>query len=289
MPKPSRKRQSSIRAAIRPNAGAQQKRTSMRGSRSANSTPLFNGMARPGMSLDVSDMNDLPGDSPSPIELPPMPPPAHPPQPTSPLEREFTSVNASVMSVPSNAAASNPAMTPVTPASIMNLGRLGINSGFGPPGGAQEQGTSKRKDSTGRTKASSKSSAFAEPARATRSADKAASVPLISPSLKPIRPGQYPRAENPSTGTEILLPAGNGPVAPTSPAPSTTQPIVQFRKSSHKAAEQKRRDSLKTTFDDLRVLLPPIPLPSEDEPILPGAMPPRGPPEGQRGGPESRR
>jgi Helix-loop-helix DNA-binding domain len=62
-----------------------------------------------------------------------------------------------------------------------------------------------------------------------------------------------------------------------------------LRKSSHKAAEQKRRDSLKTTFDDLRTLLPPIPLPTEegypDEPILPGAMPPRGPPRGNAGGP----
>lgn len=71
----------------------------------------------------------------------------------------------------------------------------------------------------------------------------------------------------------------------TTPSPSATQPIMQFRKSSHKAAEQKRRDSLKTSFDDLRILLPPIPLPSEDEPILPGAMPPRGPPKGSAEGP----
>lgn len=67
------------------------------------------------------------------------------------------------------------------------------------------------------------------------------------------------------------------------------QPPLQVRKTSHKAAEQKRRDSLKTSFDDLRVLLPPIPLPSEDgfpdEPILPGAMPPRGPPKGNVDGP----
>lgn len=51
------------------------------------------------------------------------------------------------------------------------------------------------------------------------------------------------------------------------------------KKSTHKDAEQKRRDSLKTSFDDLRTLLPPIPSPSdESEPLLPGAMPPRGPP-----------
>jgi hypothetical protein len=70
---------------------------------------------------------------------------------------------------------------------------------------------------------------------------------------------------------------------------SSSLPSPVLRKTSHKAAEQKRRDSLKTTFDDLRTLLPPIPLRSEegfpDEPILPGAMPPRGPPRGNTDGP----
>ena len=64
--------------------------------------------------------------------------------------------------------------------------------------------------------------------------------------------------------------------------------MPQTRKS-HKDAEQKRRDSLKTAYDDLRLLLPPIPLPSNDnfpdEPILPGALPPRGPPKAGGDGP----
>ena len=62
-----------------------------------------------------------------------------------------------------------------------------------------------------------------------------------------------------------------------------------IKKTSHKDAEQKRRDSLKTSFDDLRLLLPPVPLPSEEaglEPVLPGAMPPRGPPR-PGGGPNT--
>jgi len=69
------------------------------------------------------------------------------------------------------------------------------------------------------------------------------------------------------------------------------QPVVQIRKTSHKAAEQKRRDSLKTTFDDLRGLLPPIPLPSDDNfpdeqrVLPPGALPPRGPPKAGADGP----
>jgi len=68
-----------------------------------------------------------------------------------------------------------------------------------------------------------------------------------------------------------------------------SQPPVVIKKTSHKDAEQKRRDSLKTSFDDLRLLLPPIPLPSEEgnpEPLLPGAMPPRGPPR-PGGGPNT--
>lgn len=177
VPRPSRKRQSTFHAAMRQGASSQPKQSSMRGSRSANSTPLFNGLARPLMGMDIA------GDSPSPIELPPMPPPTNPSQPGS----ELTSP---VMTVPSNTTASASAMTPVTPASIMNLGRLGINSALAPPSRAQEQVLHTRKDGNGRARAASKSAAFAEPGRATWSTDNAVSVPLTSPSLKPIRPGE---------------------------------------------------------------------------------------------------
>ena len=87
--------------------------------------------------------------------------------------------------------------------------------------------------------------------------------------------------------TDPYASAGNVYTSTTLASSSLASPVL--RKSSHKAAEQKRRDSLKTTFDDLRTLLPPIPLPTEegfpDEPILPGAMPPRGPPRGNADGP----
>lgn len=66
-------------------------------------------------------------------------------------------------------------------------------------------------------------------------------------------------------------------------------PPAPITRKSHKDAEQKRRDSLKMAYDDLRTLLPPIPLPSDDnfpdEPILPGALPPRGPPKAGIDGP----
>lgn len=52
----------------------------------------------------------------------------------------------------------------------------------------------------------------------------------------------------------------------------------EVRRSSHKAAEQKRRDSLKAGFDELRLLLPPINTealdPESGEPI-PGSSAPR--------------
>ena len=55
-------------------------------------------------------------------------------------------------------------------------------------------------------------------------------------------------------------------------------PEGETRRTSHKAAEQKRRDSLKAGFDELRLLLPPINTealdPESGEPI-PGSSAPR--------------
>jgi len=50
----------------------------------------------------------------------------------------------------------------------------------------------------------------------------------------------------------------------------------------------RKGDSLKTSFDELRDLLPPIPLALDDprfgeNPPLPGSLPPRGPPKGDAG------
>jgi len=53
---------------------------------------------------------------------------------------------------------------------------------------------------------------------------------------------------------------------------------ADVRRTSHKAAEQKRRDSLKARFEELRVLLPPIALSSNEE---------RRPGEGNVGGQRS--
>jgi hypothetical protein len=100
------------------------------------------------------------------------------------------------------------------------------------------------------------------------------------------------------TSTRAAASKGNNSQPSTASAPSTrttaqkksvAQPIPQSpKKHTHKDAEQKRRDSLKTSFDDLRDLLPPIPMALEDprfaeNPPLPGSLPPRGPPKGEGG------
>jgi len=69
--------------------------------------------------------------------------------------------------------------------------------------------------------------------------------------------------------------------------PSESHTGVAVKKTSHKAAEQKRRDSLKSGFDDLRILLPPITYDPEkdgdgaERPA--GSLPPRGPPRNMPG------
>ncbi|KII87598.1 hypothetical protein PLICRDRAFT_54681 [Plicaturopsis crispa FD-325 SS-3] len=235
--KPSRKRQS---PAIRPTNPMAAAKKSSRGSKSASSTPLMrSGRPRRGSTAA--------GDTPSPVDLS-MPPPAPP---------SNNSASAST-SMPSSQ--SSPQLTPVTPASIMNLGRLGLDSGLAPltpavSGSTKGKGPARPKVST------------AELHPRGKPGKKNSAAPLGSPSLKSI------------------LPAGN--VSP-NPGPSALQgQSMPIRKTSHKAAEQKRRDSLKTTFDDLRGLIPPVPLPSDenfpDEPILPGALPPRGPPKAGEG------
>ncbi|KAF9456479.1 hypothetical protein BDZ94DRAFT_1275526 [Collybia nuda] len=247
---PSRKRQS---PAIRPTNPTQVKKN-YRNSKSTNSTPLLrSSRSRKGSTAGEVAIEEVPGDTPSPVDLS-MPPPAPPS-----TQASSSSSNASD---PPASPEFNPQLTPVTPASIMNLGRLGIDNRLTParqmlPPEMRPKGASKNKASTN------------SPTRS-KSGRKATTGSLASPGLK------------------AILPAGSAPPLNLGPTPALPGPVVQVRKSSHKAAEQKRRDSLKSTFDDLRGLLPPIPLPSDekpDEPILPGALPPRGPPKAGGEGP----
>ncbi|OAX42448.1 hypothetical protein K503DRAFT_710634 [Rhizopogon vinicolor AM-OR11-026] len=205
---------------------------SIRHAKSATNTPLL----RSTRTRRNSTM--LETDSPSPVDLS-MPPPAPPAPRQSP---------------PNSTQEGTSPMTPVTPASIMNLGRLGISSSLTPATAPKTQKADKVKE-LAKVKITPDSGASSK-------GSKKGSMSLVSPAPKPILPA----------GTPASLNLGSSAISP---------PVLNRR--SHKDAEQKRRDSLKTAYDDLRVLLPPVPLPSDenfpDEPILPGALPPRGPPK----------
>ncbi|KLO09004.1 hypothetical protein SCHPADRAFT_931413 [Schizopora paradoxa] len=249
------------------------------GSASLTSTPAIRSR---------DDSRDSVADTPSPVDLSvsssiAMPPPAPPTMQSQ--------------SVGSNQAY-NPNLSPVTPASIMNLGSIGLNSGLSPPlngnaNSSREAGGSGTSSSSGKSKPTAKSKASSSAASSSKSSKKASTnSSMISPSLKPLLPGGLPPA---SAAHLALHPnythhlSGSAPALNISPSTPLPQPTLQVRKTSHKAAEQKRRDSLKTSFDDLRLLLPPIPLPTDDNydgsPPLPGSMPPRGPPRGEIQGP----
>ncbi|KAF9652606.1 hypothetical protein BDM02DRAFT_2797038 [Thelephora ganbajun] len=215
--KPASKRRSSIASAI----------VRKRASKSATSTPMTITSNLAGAGSSSHDFSMPPPANPSP---PPNGTSNAEPKKLDPVDAEET-------------------IAPVTPASIMNLGRLGVNSSLVPP----------------KTRASEKK-------------NKVTSTPKTKPVTDP-KATKKPSVVSPNL--KHILPAEATPIQP--------QPPVVIKKTSHKDAEQKRRDSLKTSFDDLRLLLPPIPLPSEEgslEPLLPGAMPPRGPPR-PGGGPNT--
>ncbi|KAH8828863.1 hypothetical protein DL96DRAFT_1595819 [Flagelloscypha sp. PMI_526] len=138
---------------------------------------------------------------------------------------------------------------PVTPASIMNMSRPRIDTQSSSSNSAQDEAAK------GRSPAKSRPSARTSARKASN-----ASATAGSSQLKNILPVLH---FQPS-----LLTATGG------------QPV---KKTSHKAAEQKRRDAMKSTYDELRILLPPIPLPNS--PSSPSSLPPRGPPKSGGDGP----
>ncbi|CAK9781056.1 hypothetical protein CC85DRAFT_299561 [Cutaneotrichosporon oleaginosum] len=146
---------------------------------------------------------------------------------------------------------------PMTPASLMNLSKEAAESPEEPV-------------------ASTSSTSAPPPPRA--AAKKATSA------LAPQPPRRGSRLV-PASGTAAakrslaIRPPGVGVRAATKGAAAAAGAIEpETRRTSHKAAEQKRRDSLKAGFDELRLLLPPINTealdPESGEPI-PGSSAPR--------------
>ncbi|KIK26076.1 hypothetical protein PISMIDRAFT_318607 [Pisolithus microcarpus 441] len=138
-----------------------------RNAKSATSTPLLRSV-RGRRNSTIAE-----NDSPSPVDLS-MPPPAPPGTNSSPPLP--TPVGSST--VPSQ---EDTRITPVTPASIMNLGRLGISSSLAP---ASQASRSVRSDK-GKELAKPKPPVETTSAKGSRRA----TLPLISPGPKPILPG----------------------------------------------------------------------------------------------------
>jgi hypothetical protein len=146
-----------------------------RSTKSASSTPLLRSSRAGGRKNSTSSY--IPGDSPSPVDLimPPPGPPASQPE----LNASTTQVNVPIVNSPPTKARGRPQqpMTPVTPASIMNLGGLGMNSGLAPPTHAVKI------DGKGKSTARGKDSSSSVP-----TAKKGNGV--SGSSLKPILPGK---------------------------------------------------------------------------------------------------
>lgn len=161
-------------------------------------------------------------------------------------------------------------MAPMTPASLMNLG-AGVDSSLSDIAesgtvtpvatGARRLGTRSAPSSVNATKTAVKRNGAA--ARKSTNGSR----------LAPNAAGKRALAMRPAGDVGVRA-AIKGAAA----AASLPLPEGETRKTSHKAAEQKRRDSLKAGFDELRLLLPPINTealdPESGEPI-PGSSAPR--------------
>jgi hypothetical protein len=148
-----------------------------RSTKSASSTPLLRSSRAGGRKNSTS--GDIPGDSPSPVDLS-MPPPGAPAsQPELHASSSHVNVPVANSSPTSATGRAQQQITPVTPASIMNLGGLGMNSGLAPPTHAVKI------DGKGKSAGRGKDSSSSVP-----TSKKGNGVPLVSPSLKPILPGK---------------------------------------------------------------------------------------------------
>jgi hypothetical protein len=146
-----------------------------RGTKSASSTPLLRSSRAGGHKNSTSV--DIPGDTPSPVDL--LMPPPGPPVSQLEINASSSSVNMpAAKSLSASATGNNHNIIPVTPASIMNLGGLGMNSGLSPPTHAVKS------DGRGKSVGRGKDASHSVP-----TTKKGNGVTLVSPSLKPILPG----------------------------------------------------------------------------------------------------
>jgi len=170
-------------------------------------------------------------------------------------------------------------VTPMTPASLMNLGGRTADVNNTQEGAAMTKrpvGTRAAQTSRPiRKTVNGTSGPTASGSGANGAGKKVKIAPAGKRTLAARPPGVGVRAgkSTPDGSGKALMVATKGAAAAAAAVPEG-----ETRKTSHKAAEQKRRDSLKAGFDELRLLLPPINTealdPESGEPI-PGSSAPR--------------
>ncbi|KAH7345232.1 hypothetical protein B0J17DRAFT_638924 [Rhizoctonia solani] len=261
--------------------------------------PRASPLPSPHPSWTIEPVGDVPNSTPSPVDLSTtfsMPPPVVPIARTSPTGSADGTPPASVNGSPPPA--------PVTPASLMNLGHnatqpTGLRHGPEDSQSAIRVSRSEVSNTSRSASTPTKKDKAKDANQATKAVPKG-KVAIPNPAIKP---GTLP--------TRFILPKlkrayftgltaeaiahlstksnyqntleGRAAALGINPSSSSSSYGPDGRKTSHKAAEQKRRDSLKAGFDDLRLLLPPITLSACAE-LDPGAAPPRGPPRNVPGG-----
>lgn len=166
---------------------------------------------------------------------------------------------------------------PITPASLMNLGSAEQHESqsIPPPHLPKSQASSESNSSTPTVTPATSFGSTSKQAAGKKQASGQAGKKTAGSKLVPVGTTKRALAMRPQTtvgvraATKAAAAAAAAAVVPAEP---------ENRKISHKAAEQKRRDSLKAGFDELRLLLPPINTealdPLSGEPI-PGSSAPR--------------
>ncbi|KEP49423.1 HLH helix loop helix DNA-binding protein [Rhizoctonia solani 123E] len=269
--------------------------------------PRASPLPSPHPSGSIEPVGDVPNSSPSPVDLSAtfsMPPPAVPIARTSPSQEVDTIMEQpeSADGTPAASVNGSPSLAPVTPASLMNLGHnatqpTGLKHGPEVSRSATQASRSETTDTSRGATTSSKKDKAKDENQATRIVPKGkvaipksgttvrqspAILPMINPAIKPGLTAEAIAHLSTKSNYQNTL-EGRATALGINPSAGGSSYGSDGRKTSHKAAEQKRRDSLKAGFDDLRLLLPAITLSACAE-LDPGAAPPRGPPRNVPGG-----
>ncbi|OCF39019.1 hypothetical protein I317_07195 [Kwoniella heveanensis CBS 569] len=229
-----------------------------------------------------TDASQSTASTPSPVDLSQIMPPPPVPHGTAKVKKGVAPMTpASLMNLASSAPTSAPALAPgYGPESTSSSG----NSKRSNEGNYTQQGVPappppRRGNSSGTRNATKRQSAVLPAANGAGTAAGTTGKKGAAGKLATAASGSGTGSGSGKRALAIRPHGGVGVRAATkASAALSAPPEPENRKTSHKAAEQKRRDSLKAGFDELRLLLPPINVEALDaetgEPI-PGSSAPR--------------